>query len=262
MNASLYIIECLTNLHVGSGDENYSVIDKEVEKDYVTGLPVIHSSGVKGSLKNHFETIWKNDTVKQAVIANVFGQSANGESTSGQYRFLSAQLLARPLRVSSGKTSYINVTTPEILNDYMDMCRSFHIKSYTGQEDIPRFDGTSKFLTAADIDTVEGLECSKEYKSEYLSQLIGSYWGMTSVQKLKEFSLPIIARNRLDENSISTHLWYEEYVPHKSLFYFFILTPDHENLLDGELNGKIVQLGGNASIGYGLCKFRKVGESA
>ena len=37
----VFKIRCLTNLHVGSGDINYNIVDKEVEKDPVTGVPVI-----------------------------------------------------------------------------------------------------------------------------------------------------------------------------------------------------------------------------
>ena len=52
MNIAFYKIECLTNLHVGSGEINYNIVDNEVEKDAITNLPVIHASGVKGALRD------------------------------------------------------------------------------------------------------------------------------------------------------------------------------------------------------------------
>ena len=55
MNVFAYKIECLTNLHVGSGDLNYNIIDNEVERDAVTGYPIVHASGLKGALKEHFK---------------------------------------------------------------------------------------------------------------------------------------------------------------------------------------------------------------
>lgn len=38
-----YIVKmkCLTNMHVGDGEENYSIIDKMVERDPVTKYPSI-----------------------------------------------------------------------------------------------------------------------------------------------------------------------------------------------------------------------------
>ena len=55
MNAIVYKITCVTNLHVGSGEANFDVIDNTVEKDPVTELPTINSSGVKGALRQYFK---------------------------------------------------------------------------------------------------------------------------------------------------------------------------------------------------------------
>lgn len=32
MFAKLFQVDCITNLHVGSGDVNYNIIDNEIEK--------------------------------------------------------------------------------------------------------------------------------------------------------------------------------------------------------------------------------------
>ena len=53
MSFFAYKIDCITNLHVGSGDLNYNIVDNEVERDAVTGYPVIHASGLKGALREH-----------------------------------------------------------------------------------------------------------------------------------------------------------------------------------------------------------------
>jgi CRISPR-associated protein Cmr4 len=57
-----YLIECLSNLHVGSGDANYDVIDKKVQRDPVTNLPCIHSSGIKGAFREYFDQIFPKVT--------------------------------------------------------------------------------------------------------------------------------------------------------------------------------------------------------
>jgi CRISPR-associated protein Cmr4 len=53
-NSSCYLIHCKTNLHAGSGDTNYGIIDKMVQRDPVTELPCIYSSSLKGSAQGVF----------------------------------------------------------------------------------------------------------------------------------------------------------------------------------------------------------------
>ena len=69
MSFFAYKIDCITNLHVGSGDLNYNIVDNEVERDAVTGYPVIHASGLKGALREHFSK--KKDLPFK--IVDVFG---------------------------------------------------------------------------------------------------------------------------------------------------------------------------------------------
>ena len=68
--------------------------------------------------------------------------------------------------------------------------------------------------------------------------------------------LPIIARNKLD-NGESVNLWYEQVLPSKSVLGTVIECGDE--LIDA-LNGKIVQIGANATVGYGYCTFVKLND--
>ena len=43
-NVELYIIECATNMHVGSGDASFTVVDNQVERDVITNFPTINSA--------------------------------------------------------------------------------------------------------------------------------------------------------------------------------------------------------------------------
>lgn len=75
-------------------------------------------------------------------------------------------------------------------------------------------------------------------------------------EKLKNSSaeLPVIARNQL-ENGISQNLWYEEVVPRKSIFVTCIQALDETQLI-AELKKKpIIQIGANATVGYGYCRI-------
>ena len=75
----------------------------------------------------------------------------------------------------------------------------------------------------------------------------------------KEIDLPIVVRNQL-EDGLSNNLWYEEIVPHESIFYFAIMYPDNNDSFkkfDEELRSNIIRFGGGASIGYGYCKIEE-----
>ena len=80
MTAFLYKMTCLTNLHVGNGDVNYSIIDNEVELDYVLKEPTIPSSGVKGALLSYIEGLKDYP----GLVKTVFG----GKEDAGTYKFL------------------------------------------------------------------------------------------------------------------------------------------------------------------------------
>ena len=66
-------------------------------------------------------------------------------------------------------------------------------------------------------------------------------------------NLPIIARNALD-NGESKNLWYEQVLPSETVFYTII--QEEGEILKNALDGKIVQIGANATIGYGYCEFK------
>ena len=81
-----------------------------------------------------------------------------------------------------------------------------------------------------------------------------------SYKDFKKYSdeLPVIARNCL-ENGVSKNLWYEQVLPRKSRLAFFILHDDGEinKAFDSAITSVPVQIGANASVGYGICVIKK-----
>ncbi|RSJ70712.1 RAMP superfamily protein [Streptococcus oralis subsp. dentisani] len=223
MKAKIFVIECLTNLHVGNGDVNFNIIDNEVERDVVTGFPTINSSGVKGALRAFFE---ENKLLSN--INGIFGSDENGSTTSGALKFLSANLLALPIRSISGGDKPYSIHAPKTAcEDFNQMIANFQLENVS----IADMKGGDEKITL-DADN----SCYERY------------------------GLPVIARNSVGEK---TNLWYEEVVPHKSIFYFAVVasTSESENLLEiftDSVREKIIQFGANASVGYGLCKVIKV----
>lgn len=56
------------------------------------------------------------------------------------------------------------------------------------------------------------------------------------------------------ENGELRNLWYEQVIPAETVFYAIIREEGDE--LKNALNGQIVQIGANATIGYGYCEFK------
>lgn len=222
MKAKIFVIECLTNLHAGNGDVNFNIIDNEVERDVVTGFPTINSSGVKGALRAFFE---ENDL---SNTNEIFGSENSKVTTSGSLKFLSANLLALPIRsISDGDKPYSIHAPKTACEDFKQMIENFQLED----------------VSIADIKGVDEKITLDADNSCY-----------------ERYGLPVIARNSVGEQ---TNLWYEEVVPHKSIFYFAVVasTGESENLLENftdSVREKIIQFGANASVGYGLCKVIKV----
>ncbi|MBO4932249.1 MAG: type III-B CRISPR module RAMP protein Cmr4 [Clostridia bacterium] len=249
MNTQLYYITCLTNLHVGSGDINFNIVDREVEKDPTDGTPVVHSSGIKGALRDAYKKTSGYDSKEENRIFGGPGDNTKDDST-GEYHFLNARLLSRPLR-AWGKVSSVPVTTVEILNDFVSTLTAFGITPPVPAISV-NFPADKDFLASEENIQVEGMPTGVLDRS-IVNALKPLFDGPFAVAKsLGDYDLPVIARNNLQTKK--GNLWYEEYVPHGSRFWEILLTPDGETVSE-DVIPELVQLGGNASIGYGYCKF-------
>lgn len=255
MKAHVFKLTCLTDLHVGNGEANYSIIDNEVQKDSVLkDVPCIPGSGVKGALKDFFEEIWKDDNYVKDRITKVFGGveefidetgKKKTRTVEGAYKFMAALCLARPLRVTDGPRPYVLATSNAILNHFSTFFKGLGCADLGAKLAVLR-DGTN-----IEYESVTG-------RTKHFAELNGLIdRDFLVIDNLQEYSLPVRARNVLDENGQSKNIWYEEYVPHTSIFCFAILTPNEDCDLSFEPNIP-VQFGGNSSIGNGYCKIEEV----
>ena len=261
MNFHIFKIRCITNLHVGSGDINYNVVDKEVEKD-ITGLPMIHASGIKGALLKHF----KDQKMDENLINYIFGAKGNGGgSNPGAYRFMDARLLARPMRADKGSSPCVNVTSESMLQDFLNDIADFGgkaVKVKVPDLDFGHDNGRKEFLAISSDIGVEGcatgtLTPENKTEAKWIGNLIGENFAFA--QDMNAYDLPIIARNYL-ENGKSSNLWYEEFVPRGSVFYMVILTPT--DVCELNFKDQVIQIGGNASVGYGFTKIEEIAYGA
>ncbi|MBV5278477.1 MAG: type III-B CRISPR module RAMP protein Cmr4 [Campylobacteraceae bacterium] len=291
-----YIIKTKTNLHVGSGDTNFGIVDKEVQRDSITSLPIINSSSLKGAIRDHFkdflaetnETIGDTE-VKPFVFSTIFGdeqKNLDSDDTKtysklpkqGLVKFIDAKLLFLPLR--SNKKPFFYVTSLETLKEAKSFLASFGILI---EFDSIQTNGKSIVL-GTESATVEDVDC------EALNADFSKLKALFGIQNLAIFNdedfneavsaLPVIARNSLD-NGKSVNLWYEEVVPRESIFYTVFCYYNNLDdsaadkkgktdkkkfemaykLFENKLLEDSIQIGANASIGYGITNFLRIGES-
>ena len=253
MATKVYSIRALSNMHVGSGDNNYGVIDKLVQRDVVTNLPTIHSSSLKGALCEFFKNKYGKESDK---VKNIFG----GEKSKGSYDFFEADLVSIPVR--SNKAQYFNAFSPHFLKQVFEKINALGFKYDLGNLPEPEKGKpiclNDKFEGA--IVEEQEWKCVKLPQGQIVDSIKLKFLGDNIVfMHADDFKsvcekLPVIARNCL-ENGQSTNLWYEEVLPRESRFLTVVRT---NGLLETEFDSilnEIVQIGANATIGYGYCKF-------
>lgn len=261
MKKSIWFIKAETNLHVGNENtSSVGLIDKEIQRDVLTGIPCINSSSLKGAM-NEYATSEANLSADARLA--IFGvDRGNGikETQKGGCLFFDAQLLLLP--VQDDTKLYRLVTCKEVLDRYVTLLAKMGIEY------------PYKDLVEALVKCGEG-HFNKET-------------GIIECSQFEEFcsddDLPVIARN---SQMGAGNLWYEQVLPHKSIFGTLLVYPasvevtikdssksdpvnknvetktvsiDMAEAINKTFDNKVVQIGANATIGYGYCSFIKVKE--
>ncbi len=292
-NNKLYTIKTLSNLHVGGGDANYSIVDKQVQRDPLTNFPTIHASSFKGAMREYIkhnevsnQSLTQDGEVPEetklagnGMIYTVFGQEPKGnnqedkKAKAGHVIFGEPNLLSLPVRTD--KQSFMHAICPSLINTFNERNKLYEL----GVE-LPSFkDEDAGYFTE---ENVSGELIAEEYnfilnRNESLSELeeyIGKNVILLTDTQFKSIAnkLPVIARNYL-ENGESKNLFYEEVVPREAMFYVVLRYPN-QNLLsmDARDNKSKIHidkfqdvvsditfyLGANTSIGHGSCTLKQL----
>lgn len=226
MATHLWLITAKTNLHVGNENTaGTGIVDKAVQRDALTGLPCINSSSLKGAINEWCTALGKMSAADRKIIFGSVKDGSPNDSQKGKAIFFDAKLLYMPKQCD--KVPYCLATRAEAVSEIEDRAKMLGLAV------------TAEILK-------ENVACKYGYE----------------VMECGDFSklcddehLPVIARNKLD-NGTSENLWYEQVIPAETVFCAMI--DDHDGKLTACLDGQYVQIGANATIGYGLCKFTKV----
>ncbi|MFZ5985765.1 MAG: type III-B CRISPR module RAMP protein Cmr4 [Bacillota bacterium] len=283
MSLNVFIVRAHTNMHVGSGDTYCGAVDKLVQRDAVSSFPVIHASSLKGAIREFFEANYnllgakeKTDSKYLEPMLKIFGGSrkellkgfdqgdeTKGDNkkeedakTTGLFKFFDASLLCYPVHMDG--EIYSLVTCKGIIENLKHLVAVFdknnRFKDIVAYNDeLCQFE--TKYINGWRIIPVGKIEKQGIFEKDILVLEDSVFSNIVS-------NLPVIARNYL-ENGISENLWYEEFVPRESCFLALIDNNSKDEEIGRKfrdfLNQNVIQIGANASVGYGYCSFREVG---
>lgn len=262
----LYQLRCKTHLHAGSGDSNYGVIDKLVQRDPSNGMPCLFSSSLKGAFRVDYTNRFGEEAAKL-----VFGDSDTGK---GKVIFHQGGLLSVPVR--SNKFPFFNLTAPAAIDEIIDKLQFLsdennkgllnELLSFKTMVQEGKVTVFGRPIAGLKIEDFEGTDIvySDTLPGENIINIFGTRIALTDdshfLEMVSDYRLPVIARNNLD-NGQSTNLWYEQIIPRESRFFFAV----SENAVDtcteffeNYKKQEIVQIGANATIGYGICEISKI----
>ncbi len=266
MNGQPYLITANTHLHAGSGNTNAGAIDNLVQRDPADGLPCIYASSLKGAFREYFE-----ESIKDLELADtIFGKGDNKRAESGNAKgshiFHQASLLSIPVR--SNQKPFYNATSPSVIQKFLDEfdlftgaphAQAIQLEAMKTLGDKPKvYHGA---LTHLRIEEFSVFDFNAIPIPQQIKDLLGENPVVLSdadfAYQCGDLCLPVIARNNL-ENGESKNLWYEQIVPRQARFWFYTVCGTRADKFDELVNGKQVQIGANASIGYGVCEIKKL----
>lgn len=277
----LFCIRTLSNLHVGSGSENYGVIDNLIQRDAATGFPCIHASSLKGAFREFFKNDMNmDDTFLNHVFGSDIGASESAEEETkkeensppkkktkpGKYRFLQADIVSMPVRAMT--LPYVNITCKSALDNIQNLLEGKTVGNFN--DFCSEANGTIgdgiHFIhnNAIEIETENKKLTYNNTDFTAIKSYIGDHPGIvtdeTFVEAVSDFGLPVIARNQLDDGK-SSNLWYEQVLPRETRLFFFVLVPNKDPQFANfkkYLSEHFVQIGANASVGYGVCQLTHI----
>jgi len=240
MNTHVFKITAKTNLHVGNeSGGDFTIIDKAIQRDPLTALPCINSSSLKGAINEYCckALNWKEDD-----LIRVFGSDKGkrkSDTQKGEAIFFDAKLLYLPQQ--DDNTLFHFETTTNVVNMM--------------NKRVQLFDDTFNYVVEKNISDRPVVVLADKKKKDNQGREITVTADKQFEDKCSDDNLPIIARNVLD-NGESKNLWYEQVLPAETVLYTII--QENGNDLANALDGQIVQIGANATIGYGYCKFELI----
>ncbi|MEJ5251144.1 MAG: type III-B CRISPR module RAMP protein Cmr4 [Chthonomonadetes bacterium] len=278
--AKAIYLHALTPVHSGTG-QAVAVVDLPIAREKATGWPIIPASSLKGVLRDALET-----PENKAWIARAFGKDVRdgGEMEAGALCFTDQRILCLAVRSFYGTFAY--ATCPLVLGRFVRDMRAFGLEPPFTQ--IPAVAGSGNELQALVTQKSDLARNGKVYLEDIdltarpdsdTEQIASGIAGVLFADRpeafttrfvivsdevfnfLSETAIEVAARVRLEDDTKTVKkgaLWYEEAVPAESIFAGAVMVADFYKEDAGSLwepfQPSLVQIGGDSSVGRGLCR--------
>lgn len=281
MNSSILVMYGVTPCHAGSGS-SMGVVDLPIQRERHTGWPMVQGSGVKGSMRMHFEKYKESlsgqkDADDLDNLADlIFGSSssANDESFASRISVSDAKIAAFPMR--SNAAPFVWITSPAVLKR---LCRDFAMTGKSGDcaWDEAGLSMEQAFCWQGDITgkvLLEDMEVSVTGKSmpEAFKKIFADAERLLVVHdKVFDYAVmqctQVAAQIKIDQATGTTSkgsLRYQEELPADTVMYSVIIWDDTasreedlssetmKNWITGTIIPKYIQIGGDQSTGRGF----------
>lgn len=295
MSAHMLYLYALSPTHIGSGDST-GIIDLPVSREAVTGWPDVPGSAIKGVLRDACDPDDDGHADYQAFKTAFGPPIDNPSDNAGNLWFTDARLLCLPVQSWAGSFAWVScptvlrrwvrdhetavITPPLALGDIPapSMDGVLTAPGNAGVAGAPLVLVNDHKVCLADLDlartgdaqaaAIAGKIAEAAVAPDWKDHFIARF-GIVSddVFSFLAGTLAVTARIRLDDNTKTVArgaLWYEENVPAESIFSCPLIaaprpngaTSDEMFALVNDKLGAPLQIGGNASIGRGLVRFR------
>ncbi len=272
MKAAIVYLHAITPVHSGTG-QTVAVIDLPIAREKATGWPIIPGSSIKGVVR---ATSTGDETAKEAAFGS--------QEKAGEIVLTDQRILCLPVRSYFGTFAW--VTCPLVLRRFVnDMTAIGATPPFTGVPSVPPVandqepvlvcpgtklvNGAKVYLEDLDLNrtgdaataTIAGGIAGALFADVAAQTHFTERFAIVSDELfsfLSENATEVAARIALNERGTTTgdggNLWYEEAVPAETIFAGAALhasSGDPKTVLNGI---SCVQIGGNASVGRGLCR--------
>ncbi len=237
-------------------------VDRPVQRDPATGLPVIRGSTVKGALRHHLRSLGREFLISLSGEGNAPLRISVGD----------ARLIALP--VPSNSEFMVWLTSPYLLGRFETDSGQRRRDSGTSPDDggVCYSAGENGVMLVDFLDRIVKVKRCDNHTAALreLTCMIPEFLQMKLlvlgdrvIKEVYDLGLGRRARVKLGEKKSveKGKLWIEEYFPQYSLFYFnmFVMKGAEEilNLMRGR--GLLFPIGGSFTLGFGLVRARIVG---
>ena len=260
-------LHALTPLHSGVG-QAAGIIDLPIARETATGWPVIPGSSIKGVLRSQCD---------EARARALFGS----QESAGPVSFTDLRILCLPVRSFYGTFAWVSspLALQRLLRDGQALGAPPPFDAVPGPPDPESALTAGSALCDREQICLEDLNLAArqdrgalEIATAIGSEIFGDR-AATFIQRfaivadevfdfLSETATEVTTRIALGEDGTTSgkggNLWYQEAVPAEALFYGWAVETGHADAgpFWKELRAEsILQVGGSASVGRGLCRL-------